>query len=76
MFLELIFTDLEGFFDANIIGDTITVTPKESLGNTEFSGNFGVLILVVSILVLKVNVYYFFDTNTCCDFVSTIYLFH
>lgn len=76
IFLELIFTDLEGFFDANIIGDTITVTPKESFGNTEFSGNFGVLILVVSILFLKINVFYFFDTNICCDFVHTIYLFH
>jgi hypothetical protein len=50
MFLKLIFTDLEEFFDANIIGDTITVTPKESFGNTEFSDNFGVVILVVSIL--------------------------
>lgn len=63
MFLEQIFTDLEGFFDANIFGDTVTVTQKESSGNTEFSGNFGVLILVVSILFLKINVCYFFDTN-------------
>lgn len=47
MFLELIFTDLEEVFDANIFGDTITVTPKESFDNAEFSGNFGVLILVV-----------------------------
>jgi hypothetical protein len=63
MFFQLIFTDLEGFFDASIIGDTITVTPKESFGSTEFSGNFGVLILVVSSLFFKINVYYFFDKN-------------
>ncbi|XP_033610358.1 uncharacterized protein LOC111871971 isoform X2 [Cryptotermes secundus] len=47
--VELVYSNgehLEGFFDANIFGDTITVTPKESFGNTEFSGNFGVLILV------------------------------
>ncbi|PNF34960.1 hypothetical protein B7P43_G15616, partial [Cryptotermes secundus] len=47
--VELVYSNgehLEEVFDANIFGDTITVTPKESFGNTEFSGNFGVLILV------------------------------
>jgi hypothetical protein len=76
MFLKLIFTDLEGFFDTSINEDLITVTPKESFGNTDFIGNFGVLILVVSILCHKINICYFFDLNIPSEFVPTIYLFH
>ncbi|XP_021934572.1 uncharacterized protein LOC110837076 isoform X2 [Zootermopsis nevadensis] len=40
--------NLEGFFDADISGDTVTVTLRESSSITELSGNFGVLILVAT----------------------------
>jgi hypothetical protein len=71
-FINLLFTDLEGFFDASIFEDLITVTPKESFGETEFSDNFGVIILVVSVLCYKVNICYLSDTNIPIEFEPVI----
>jgi len=46
--VELVYShgeNLEEFFDIDIDGAVITLTPDKSLASTEFSGNFGILIL-------------------------------
>jgi hypothetical protein len=59
-----LFADLKEFFDIDTDEAVVTLTPNKSLASTEFSGNFGVLILKVSFLGCQIRKYNVKHTHT------------
>lgn len=59
-----LFADLEKFFDIETNEEVVTLIPDKSLASTEFSNNFGVLILEVSFLDCQIMKYSFKHTHT------------